>query len=132
MTQNKRLPPYARQLIHILNFPSGYSHYAGTSADGTRLTFWVLIGNGAWKSANNLIRQKKLCVVIPPDENPEYFNFSFLTGHDPCLLLPCGDINKQIIKATIASLMRDGICRVLFLGEKKTVRFLREEVKDVA
>ena len=132
MKQIKRLPPYARRVIQILSSPSDYSHYAGTSANGKFLTFWVLIGEDAWYKANALKKTQNLFILIPLEENPGSFAFDFLVGHDPILLLQCGGVDKQTIKSTVVSLMRDGVCRILFLGKNKNIRFLREDVKDVA
>jgi len=130
MKQIKWLPPYARRIIQILSSPSDYTRYAGTSADGTKLTFWVLIGKDAWDKAKSLKYSQNLFIIIPPEKNPGSFTFDFLVGHDPILLLQCGCVDKQTIKTAVISLMRDGVCRILFLGKKKNIRFLREDVKD--
>jgi len=132
MTKFTRLPPYTRRLIEILRSASNYPRYFGTSADGAHLTLWVLIGKDAWCKANSFINTHKVFIVIPYEENPKSFTYNYLVGHDPVLLLQCGDVDKHTIETAVISLMRDGVQRILFLGKKKNIRFLREDVKDVA
>ena len=131
MSQPNRLPPYARRLIHIMSSPAEYSQYAGTSVNGQYLTVWVLVGMDAWAKGNELKNGKKLFIVIPPGESPIKFRFDYLVGHDPVLLLSCGHVDKHTIDFTVTSLMRDGVQRVLFIGEEGTIRFSKEGAHNV-
>lgn len=56
-------------------------------------------------------------LVVPPGVSPAIFDWTACAGHDPILVLRCGEVRQGEIKSLICALMRDGIHRVLDLDD---------------
>ena len=117
-----RLPPYGKKLVSVISKPETWPQYMGTSPDGSRLTFWIAIGPAAWEWAGTRLNGF-LVSVIPENANPEAFKFNFTKGHDPILVQQCGDSPAEYVKSLIYALMRDGVKRVMLMGENGTTLF---------
>ena len=130
----RKLPPYGRQVVGVLNEPDSWHNYVGTSADECNLTFWIGIGSDAWGWANERPAGKYLAVAIPPEADPECFNWEFLAGHDPVMLCAAGDVEPDHAEKAAHALIRDGVQRVLFIPNGGTPwhRFLAPGMIDVA
>lgn len=116
-TTRRRLPPYARTIIDGRRFP-------GTSADGSRHTFWVVIGPHAWQQARDFREQGRAVTMLPPGDDPKCYRWDFLSGHDPVLLVKAGDVQGNELRALVEAVMADGVGRVLDMGTMD--RFVRE------
>ncbi len=110
----RRLPPYGARLREILAAPSTWPRFSGTSPDGRHLTLWVIYGADAWSTARRWAAEdRRLFVVLPPDEAPSLFDWSILAGHSPVLLHRCGIASREALMALAAAMLRDGVERVL-------------------
>lgn len=125
----RRQPPYAARLRAMLADRSRWSSYVGTSPNGRHLTLWLLAGIEAWKQAKAWQHAPRLFLLAPIDNDPLTFDWSLLAGHDPVLLMPCGDLFHSTEIALVYAVMRDGTERVLRSGTPR--RYVRE-VQHVA
>jgi len=113
----RRLPPFARTIIDGGRFP-------GTSRDGSRHTYWIVIGPAAWEQAKEFRDQGRAVTMLPPGDDPKRFRWDFLSGHDPVLLVKAGETQGHEIRALVEAVMADGVGRVLDMGTMD--RFVRE------
>ena len=111
-----KYPPYGKQLMTVINNPQTWRQYHGTSSDGKHLNIWIAIGSQAWDWAKIRVGHK-LVVVVPEDESPDIYRFSFVKGHDPILVQQCGETTTDFIKSLVVALIRDGAQRVLAFGK---------------
>lgn len=121
---NRRPPPYAKRLREMLADRSRWPSYVGTSPNGRHLTLWLLAGTKSWKQAKDWEHTRRLFLLAPPDDDPQAFDWSLLAGHDPVLLMPCGDLFHSTELAIVSAVMRDGTERVLRSGTPR--RYVRE------
>jgi hypothetical protein len=69
-----------------------------------------------------------LFVLAPPGEDPAQFDWTLLRGHPPVLVRPCGDLTHGETAQLVATLLRDGVGRVLLMdGELR--RYQAGEVR---
>lgn len=104
-------PPYAREISAALA-SRNVRDYWGTSPDGKHPCLWLLVGPHAWRQARTW-RPFRLVTLLPPDSDPELLNWAVLTGLDPVLMLRCGDVPGDVVRALIAAVMRDGAERII-------------------
>lgn len=109
--RSRPAPPYAREIAAALA-SSNLSNYWGTSADGKNPALWLLVGSLAWRQARTW-HGTRLVTLLPPDNDPESLNWAVLAGHDPVLLLRCGEVAGDSVRHLLAAVMRDGTQRVL-------------------
>jgi hypothetical protein len=117
-----KYPPYGKQLMAIINAPKTWRECYGTSPDGKHLTIWIAIGSQAWEWAKARVGHK-LVVVVPDDESPDIYRYSFVKGHDPILVQQCGETSADFIKSLVAALMRDGAQRVWVWGRDESTLY---------
>jgi len=118
----KKFPPYGRVVIDVLSTPERWPRFAGTSADGQHVTLWIATGLGAWEWAK--ARLGRFIVLVAPDD-PEDYRWSFITGHDPVLVIQCGYTEGRFLQSLVVALMKDGIRRVLVMNEHGLTRYTR-------
>lgn len=105
----RRLPPFAREII-------AGKRFAGTSADASRHSIWLVIGPHAWNHAKALREQEKAVTLVSPGEDPNAFRWDFLAGHEPILLVKAGEVQGHATRALVEAVIGDGVGRVLDLG----------------
>ena len=125
-TVNLLPPAYANILAQRLADPASWRRWAGTSADGTHVTFWVAHGPDAWNWAQKRISHR-LLLAAPPGQDPCQFDWSILVGHDPVILVSCGVVDTQDVRSLIVAMMRDGVTRVLHGENSCLTRYILEE-----
>lgn len=103
------LPPYGRHVEAVLRDPQQLARCSGCTA--TCATIWVATGPDAWHWPRH--RPNHLAVVLPPGEDPEAFDWAFLQGHEPVLLIGEQAEDAQARRQIATAMMRDGIQRVL-------------------
>lgn len=123
-----RLPPFGRELQRVLANPSSWPKYAGTSADAQRVTIWIAFGPDSWHWAHER-RGKFLLMICPPSADPKDFNWCLLADekHAPLLIQSCGPVESEQTRGLIGALVRDGVRRILHLGDKGSALFTAEE-----
>lgn len=109
--RSRPAPPYAREIAAALA-SGNLCNCWGTSGDGKHPTLWLLVGSLAWRQARTW-HGTRLVTLLPPDNDPESLDWAVLAGHDPVMLLRCGDVAGDIIRRLLAAVMRDGTLRVL-------------------
>jgi hypothetical protein len=113
----KPWPPYSKIISPIMGAAWGLS------PDGLHYPFWVLFGPGAWGKARQWRQSMRRFVLLPPGDAPSAYGWGVLRGHPPVLLLPCGAVTGEEVKALVVALLRDGVERVLYLGAKDLTLF---------
>lgn len=116
-----RLPPYSKRLVSITG-PAW-----GTSPDGLHHTQWVLFGLGAWGEAQQWQHSTRRFVLLPPGDDPSIYDWRALRKHPPVLLQPCGEATGDELKPLVTALLRDGVARVLYLGDNSVTLFATPE-----
>ncbi len=122
--QFRRLPPYARVLVSRLAARDTWQpyQYVGTSLDGCCPQLWVFFGPDAWNIAKERIGHY-LLVVAPYGEDPAMFDWRILAGNDPIIIQPFGSMSGDSLQALVSALVRDGVKRALYLGDKGMIRY---------
>lgn len=106
------LPPFGRELRALLAADPRPWRWG---ANGDRAAITVAIGTDAWSYARAW-HPHRLVLVVPPRELASRFDWSDCAGHDPVLLMQCGDVQDGEVERVARALMRDGAERVLELG----------------
>lgn len=121
----RRLPPFARELAARLANRASWPRWAGTSPDGHHISIWVGLGPDAWQWAREHINQRML-TIIPPDEDPNSYDWRMLAGHDPVILFSAGDTSGDEVRAVVSAMMRAGVKGVVHGDAGKITRYRME------
>jgi hypothetical protein len=117
-----RLPPFGREVSRILNNPSELNSFACCHAH--RGSVWVATGPGAWDWK---YRHPHLLVIVMPDgDSPNSYDWGFLCGHEPPLILPPVSNDQEKCIELAAAMMRDGVLSVLAVHKSRSMKYLRE------
>lgn len=129
----RRFPPYGRELQGALGKPECWSQYAGTSANGQHLTIWIALGSGCWNWAKER-RGKFLVLIAPPDDDARNYDWRVVAEekHAPVLVQSCGIVEAEQTRGLVEALARDGVQRILFVGDKGLSLFVTEGCQDAA
>jgi hypothetical protein len=114
-SQPRPRPPYARH-ISAARASRTPNFYWGTSPNGKAFTIWLLIGDRAWSTAKEWVEHRRLCTLLPPDnEDPANINWTPLSGTDPIIICRCGRClyTGHYFHRLLAAMMRDGVQRIL-------------------
>lgn len=117
--QNRRLPPFARELAEILHWPNSWPKFAGTSPSGRRLTLNIAAGADAWECARALRAARWLAIVAPPGEPPSRLDWRSLAGHDPVLIHATGEFDGEALHALVFAVFRDGVSRIITIRQDR-------------
>ncbi len=105
-------PPYRKRAVAMLR--TSLKESWGVSVDGTQATVWALVGDQAWNVAKHWLDTPRIFIVIPDMED---YDYRALAGHDPLILLVCGDASHLSLPAIGKAMITQGIERVLLIGE---------------
>ena len=105
----RRLPPFGREVERILANPAELKRYSGCHAH--RGSIWIATGPGAWEWRQD--HPMQLVVVLPYDEDPAEFKWSFIHGHEPALLIGPDSENEEKRRRIARAMFRDGVTAVL-------------------
>lgn len=122
---NRRLPPYTTQLRKRLGNRDTWHSWFGTSSDGENVTLFLICGSDAWSWASKWINSR-LFVVLPPEDAPEAYDWSILSGHPPVLIYRAGHVHPEIVDRLAAAAIRCGVERLLLMGTGG-VRYLTDQ-----
>lgn len=107
---NKRsLPPYGREVAAILRQPAELMKFSGCTRQ--RATIWLSTGFQAWEWRNE--RPQHLTVVLPPGADPAAYDWRFMRGHEPILLIGADAENVARRRDIGEALLKDGVSSVL-------------------
>lgn len=130
----RKSPPYSTPLRDALGIPGDWHRYAGTSADGSSVSIFIIVGPQSWMKAKAIARSH-LFLLMPPGKSPFNYNWEILQGHDPIIAIIAGESpGNNFFTALATALVRDGVQRFLRPGKNgRAIRHLsREVVKCVA
>ena len=121
--------PYSEYLRAALNHPENWPQYAGTSADCSAVSVFLLVGSESWNKARNL-ENTHLFALLPPGDDPFLYDWRVLAGHDPIVAIVEGQPPSEKDFYNLASaLIRDGIKRFTRPDKDgRCIRHLSEEV----
>jgi hypothetical protein len=105
----RRLPPFGREVAAILRQPDQLAQHSGCTRE--RATVWIATGFTAWDWHDE--RPRHLIIVLPAGADPAAFDWRFLRGHDPILLVGAEAENVGRRREIARALLRDGVRRVL-------------------
>jgi hypothetical protein len=105
----KRLPPYGREVIEILQSPERLRSCSGCTEK--QASIWIATGFDAWDWRHE--RPQHLAVVLPAGEDPADLDWSFIHGHEPALLIGSDSTDTQNRQAIACAMFRDGVTAVL-------------------
>ena len=121
--------PYSEYLSAVLRHPEKWPEYAGTSADGSAVSVFLLVGSGAWNKARTL-ENSHLFALLPTGDDPFLYDWHTLAGHDPIVAIVEGQPPSEKEFYNLASaLIRDGVKRFTRPGKDgHCIRHLSEAV----
>lgn len=109
MSAARKLPPYGRELRAWLAVDPRPWKWG---CNGKNASITIAIGPEAWRWARAW-HPRRLVLVVPPGKSPARFDWNDCAGHDPILIVQCGDVQDGEIDRVARALMRDGVHRVL-------------------
>ena len=109
---DRRLPPYGREVQRILNTPNELKTYSGCTPN--RATVYIANGPGGWDW--RFWRPRHLSIVLPYGADPFSYQWGFLHGHEPPLVVPPVAADPDTCAEVAAAILHDGVMSVVAFG----------------